>query len=1021
MPLTAFLIGAALALPSAPVPADTTVIIIAATTDVHGRAMAWDYERDRAAPLGLVRAATVVDSLRRAHPGRVVLVDAGDLIQGNPFATYWARHVAPVHPMVDALNRMQYDAAAPGNHEFNFGLDVMQRALAGASYAVLSANIVRAADSTPLYRPSVILDRGGVKIGIVGATTPGVLVWDGPHVRGRVSLLRVADAVPPEVRRLRAAGADVTVLVVHAGLDGPSSYAADAGPPENEVAAAISASGDLDVTVIGHTHREIADSTLGRTIVVQAKNWAQSVAVVELTMVRDGGRWRIARRHATLVPLANVAPQAALVAALTPAHDSARAWATQPVGRSADRMSAERSRLEDTPVTDFVNAVMRARAGADLSATAVFNTTGAIPAGGVTRADLAGVYPYDNTLRAVRISGAELRAFLEFSARYYRGMGENGPVVNDSVRDYNFDIVSGADYELDLTRPVGQRVVQLMVGGRDVRDGDAFTLAVNNYRAQGGGGYAMLAHAPVVYDRGEDIRDLLAEEIARRGTIRAADYFVPSWRIRGLVPQRDSILLRVFATNDVHGALDAKVAPWSNGRPVGGVANIAGMMNRLAAECACATIRLDGGDIMQGSAASNLTHGRAMVEAFNAMHVDAAAIGNHEFDWSIDTLAARIHEARFAWLSANIRETASRRRPAWAVPMTIVQAGTRRVAVIGYTTPGTTTSTNPDNVRRLGFLGASSLDSAIAAARAQRPDFVIVVAHEGAFCNNQGVCQGEIVELADALRNKPDLIVSGHTHSLVTTVVNGIPIVQARSSGTSLGVVDFVVVPDSGRVARLRVETVWADRERPDSAVAAVVRRYNDRVRPLTERAIATLGQDLGRRGDQYPLGDMVADALREAASADVAFVNNTGIRADLLAGPVNWGQLYEVLPFGNFTVKMPITGAVLRQALEHALAASDTRVSISGMTVRVDRTRPAGERVAAITLADGRAVQDDAVYQLATFDFLAAGGSGYSMLRNRPFTNVGVDELDAFIAWLQRQPQPVRAAEPFVPRISDR
>jgi len=481
-----------------------------------------------------------------------------------------------------------------------------------------------------------------------------------------------------------------------------------------------------------------------------------------------------------------------------------------------------------------------------------------------------------------------------------------------------------------------------------------------------------------------------------------------------------AIVLRVLTTNDVHGAMDARVASWSNGRPVGGMAYIAGMMNRLAAECACTAIRLDGGDIMQGSAASNLTFGRAMVDAFNAMHVDAAAIGNHEFDWTIDTLTARMHDARFPWLSANIRETATRRRPSWATPMTMLEAGAKRIAVIGYTATNTPTSTNPNNVRRLGFAGASALDSAIAAARVQRPDFVIVVAHEGAFCNNQSFCQGEIVDVANALRNKPDLIVSGHTHSLVNTVVNGIPIVQARSSGTALGIVDFVA-RGNGYAAHIRVETVWADREQPDSAVAAVVARYNAEVWPRTSRAIATLASDLPRRGDQYPLGDMVADALREAAGADIAFVNNTGLRSDLSAGPVSWGQLYEVLPFGNFVVKMPVTGAVLRQALEHALAASETRISVSGMTVRLDRTQPPGSRVTGIRLDDGRGVRDDDVYQLATFDFLAAGGSGFSMLRNRPFTNTGVEELDAFIAWLQRQSQPIRAADPFRPRIFDR
>jgi 2',3'-cyclic-nucleotide 2'-phosphodiesterase/3'-nucleotidase len=230
-----------------------------------------------------------------------------------------------------------------------------------------------------------------------------------------------------------------------------------------------------------------------------------------------------------------VAPDTALVRALTPAHDAARAWATRPVGRSTTAMSAARARLEDTPVIDFINAVQRERTGADLSASAAFDTRGALPAGNVSLADLASIYPYDNTLKAVRISGADLRAFLERSARYYRGMGPDGrPVVNDSVPGYNFDMVSGADYELDLARPLGQRVVALTVRGRPVADSDSFTLATNNYRAAGGGGFAMIARAPVVYDRDEDIRDLLAAWLVQHGILRPEDVFVQSWRIRGL-------------------------------------------------------------------------------------------------------------------------------------------------------------------------------------------------------------------------------------------------------------------------------------------------------------------------------------------------------------------------------------------------------------------------------------------------------------------------------------------------------
>ncbi len=538
MPLLALLAAAAVA--QAPraggSPADTVTIVIAATTDVHGRVTGWDYELNREAPLGLVRAATVVDSLRRAHPGRVLLVDAGDLIQGNSFATYFARVESRAeHPILAAMNRMGYAAAAPGNHEFNFGLGTMQRALGAAAFPYVAANVVDAVTRVPPFAPFVLLDVQGVRVGIAGAVTPGVLVWDAPAVRGTLDFLDVAAAVPPAVRDMRGRGADVTVLVVHAGLDDESSYPPGAAPPENRVAAAIRAAPDLDLAVIGHTHREIADSTVGRTLVVQPRNWAQSVAVAELVLVRDGGRWRVTAKHGRAIPLARVAPHAGLARAVADDHEAVVAWGGRPLARATAAMSAARARLEDTPVLDYINRVQLERTGAQLSATAAFNPRGGLPAGAVTTADVVSIYPYENTLKAIRISGADLKAYLERSSRFYRGLDADGrPVENDSVPGYNFDIVSGAEYELDLSQPVGRRVVRLLVGGRAVADTDSFTLALNSYRQQGGGGFAMLARAPVVYDRGESVRDLLIEDVERRGVLRPGDFFVRNWSIRGV-------------------------------------------------------------------------------------------------------------------------------------------------------------------------------------------------------------------------------------------------------------------------------------------------------------------------------------------------------------------------------------------------------------------------------------------------------------------------------------------------------
>ncbi|HXY20642.1 MAG TPA: 5'-nucleotidase C-terminal domain-containing protein [Gemmatimonadales bacterium] len=477
-------------------------------------------------------------------------------------------------------------------------------------------------------------------------------------------------------------------------------------------------------------------------------------------------------------------------------------------------------------------------------------------------------------------------------------------------------------------------------------------------------------------------------------------------------PSTDSILLRVLATNDFHGSLEARVQPWSNRRPVGGAAELAGMMDRLARACGCVTIRLDGGDVMQGSPVSNLAYGRPTVAVFNAMGYAAAAVGNHEFDWGVDTLAARARQARFAWLSANVRDRASGATPPWTAPWRMVAAGGLRVAVVGYSTESTPVTTRPSNVAALAFdSGAARLDAAIGAARAEHPDYVIVVAHAGAFCNPDLGCAGEIVDVANALRNRPDLIVSGHTHSLVQTTVNGIPIVQARSNGTSLGVVDFV---DSAgvRVVRMRVETVWADRERADTAVARIVATESRRVAPLTSRVLATLAAPLTRAGDQYPLGNLIADADRAATGADVALVNNGGIRADLAEGPVTWGALFEVEPFQNFLVKLRVTGAVLRQTLEHAVGTGEARAHLSGVTARVNSAAPEGQRVIALTLAGGRPVADSAWYTLSVPDFVAAGGSGYAMLRGAAAQNSGVVDLDALADWLRKLPQPVQPPE---------
>src|SRR6266480_2562107 len=681
--LLAFQQAAAPAAPVSSAASDTAHVVIVATTDVHGRVLGWDYVRDVAAPGGLSRAATVVETLRAQYPDQVVLVDAGDLIEGNLFAGYFAdRDSQRPHPVVDALNAMQYDVATPGNHEFDFGPTVLARAVGDATYHYVSANIFQGTSDTLVYPSHVIVTRAGVQIGITGLTTPGVMVWSRGQV-GRIRVRPIAEVAPLAMRRLDLAGVDLKVVLVHSGLNEPSSYDTTGVGPEN--AALGLASIPLpaprpDLVIVGHSHKEMRDYVVNGVHFVQPRNFALSLAVVHVSFVKEPSGYRVVSIRPELIPLATVAEQPRFVRRFTAAHERVRVWAATPLGTAGPGFSARYGRAEDTPLLDFINDVQRRRAGADLSAAADFDLGAGLPEGEVRERDVAGIYPYENTLRAIRISGDQLKAYLEQTARYFRTYQPGVPLINDSVPGFNFDVLSGVTYSIDLTAAPGQRIRGLAFRGRAVAPADSFTLALNSYRQSGGGGYTMLQGARVVYDRGESIRNLLADEIRTRRLLTVQGAYSASWSVgpaeahaalrqaftpsAPTVPRPDSTLLRVLAINDFHGALEPQVWPWSDGRPVGGAAALKPWLDSLARACYCNSVRLDAGDEMQGTPVSNFNFGRPVIAALNALGIDAAAIGNHEFDWTVDTLRARMAEAHYHFLAANITDTAGTRRPA---------------------------------------------------------------------------------------------------------------------------------------------------------------------------------------------------------------------------------------------------------------------------------------------------------------------------------------------------------------------
>ena len=1025
---------------------ETRSLVVVATTDVHGRLRAWDYYDGRAdSAHSLAAAATIVDSLRAAHPGDVVLVDAGDLLQGNPLASVAAKAASGTpHPVVAAMNAMRYDASAIGNHEFNYGVPLLRRAISQAKFPFLSANAIAVRPRDGFARFTLV-KRGDVTLGIIGATTPGVMVWDRDNVRGVLKYGDIIPALKTAAAAARKAGADVVIAVVHAGLDGAASYdtVSTGLPSENVVRRLPLEVPGLALIVYGHSHREMIDTLINGVRLMQPRNYAATVGVATLNLTRVSGKWNVTSSTGASVKVAGHAESPAVLRVTDDVHRTTLAYVAESIGVTRSAWRSDQARAIDMPITDLVGEVMRRVSGAQLAASPAFSLDVKIDSGTVTVAQIAKLYPYENTLRAVRISGAQLKAFLEHSAKYWKTWTPEttGSLVNGTVPGYNFDMIVGATYTMDLSKPVGERITALAVNGKAVTGSDSFTIALSNYRQTGGGGFAMIAGAPLVFESKSDIREMIVDAVRKAGRLEAAEWANTNWHIEPAAAEAAAKAslrsgetrsptatprLRVIGINDFHGAFEPRTA--AGGKPFGGAGALVGAIRRAQRECAppaCYSVLVDGGDEFQGTPASNLAFGRTVVTLFDSLGLTAAALGNHEFDYGQDSLRARIRQATYPILSANLRDSLGN-IPSWIRQDTIVTRGPYHVGIIGISTIETPKTTRAINVTDLRFLDAAPIVSERARTlRARGANVVVVTGHVGGFCNAQGACEGEIFDMVNRLTERVDVVVSGHSHTLINTRLRGVPIVQARSRGEAIDIVDIAVGDTSAnrpgdisasRVLSADVLDVMSDTIPADPQAARIARAAVDAVSGIIAQPVGKILTDMRRDGNQYPLGNLVADAMRDAAHSDIAVMNNGGIRANLLSGDVNFGRLYEVQPFGNTLFTLKVRGSDLRGYLARLVAGSDIRAHVSGVTLRYDPARPADDRLVDARVG-GKAIDPTRVYTITLNDFMVTGGDGLG-LAGVALETIPTDivDLDALVAYVKARPQGVAA--PAVDRI---
>jgi 2',3'-cyclic-nucleotide 2'-phosphodiesterase (5'-nucleotidase family) len=504
----AFALALLLAAPALP----AVTLTILHTSDLHGRVHPHDALADEDLGEGLARVATAVKAIR-AEGNATILLDSEDTIQGSPDqALAFASRADAVDPIVRAMNVVGYDAMAIGNHEFDFGLARLETSRRQARFPFLSGNVT-GRDGAPPFAEYAVLEKGGVRIGVLGFVTPNVPNWESP---GLIEGLRFGDAVEaarrlvPVLRgRLRC---DLVVVLTHQGFERDPATGEERGDHgENQAYALATEVPGVDFVLAGHAHAVVAPRQIGRTWVSEPGRWGNTLTRYDVTLEKAGAGWTVTDVRGRNLHMKSVAPDAALVEAVAPEHDAAMKALAEELAVLETPLSAQGARSRDTALLDWLHQVQLSTGKAQLSFCSLLPAQlPDWPAGPLTLRQVWAFYPYENSLVTVEASGRQVRAALERSA---------GCVARPSELGRNCDTLAGADYVLDLARPEGSRVASLTRGGKDVAGDEVFKVAINSYRASGGGGYPMWKSARRVSETG-NLRDLLAADARAKKRLR---------------------------------------------------------------------------------------------------------------------------------------------------------------------------------------------------------------------------------------------------------------------------------------------------------------------------------------------------------------------------------------------------------------------------------------------------------------------------------------------------------------------
>ncbi|NPC91847.1 bifunctional 2',3'-cyclic-nucleotide 2'-phosphodiesterase/3'-nucleotidase [Bacillus sp. WMMC1349] len=695
---------------------------ILATTDVHAHMLDYDYYADKqTTQFGLARTAQLIEEHRSKQPN-TLLVDNGDLIQGNPLGEYVFKHEreqiisrAKIHPIIDVMNKLNYDAGTLGNHEFNYGLEFLDGTIKGAKFPIVNANI-KTKEGKHKYRPFHIEERTFVddkgqnqqlKIGYIGFTPPQILTWDNKHLEGKITVQDITESAQEMIPKMKAEGADLIIALAHSGIETKQQPKG----AENAVFDLALKTSGIDAIISGHQHNlfpspdyqgnakiDIQKGTINGIPVVMPKNWGSHLGIINLQLVQNDGKWTVKDNDAKTEAIESVtSPHQTVTESIKSTHEKTLQFVRKPIGKTEVDINSFFSQVVDDPSIQIVADAQKWYARdvikdtkydylPILSASAPFKAGGRngpdyytnIRAGDLAIKHIGDLYLYDNTLYIVKLTGSEVKDWLEMSAGQFNQIDpsntEEQALLHQDFRSYNYDVIDGVTYEIDITEPTkydrsgtlknpqANRIKHLAYNGKPVKDEQEFLIVTNNYRAFGGGGFPHLSKEKVVYMAADENRQVLMNYIMAKGTINPkADN---NWSIKPVrgpkIIFESSLLAKPFAeklksidfvresanqgygvykltfdetkppeseknwtvtvmhTNDTHAHLEH-------------TARRATKINEIRDETAN-NILLDAGDVFSGDLYFTKWNGLADLKMMNMVGYDAMTLGNHEFD-----------------------------------------------------------------------------------------------------------------------------------------------------------------------------------------------------------------------------------------------------------------------------------------------------------------------------------------------------------------------------------------------------